>query len=160
MTRCTRSMPFSAAKRLPLSCWADARVAAMRRYPSREAMGQLSFSELEIRPVGECGALALGIFRLDRPPVPQDEGMGRGDERSLQISDDSAPPTAVTGRFTLVLQRTMHGDAAGGDVAAASGGAAEENDEAGRHHGGMAAAAAARNKHHGGWRIIHDHTST
>ncbi len=36
------------------------------RYPNREAMGRLSFSDLEIRPLGRKAALVLGRWRLDR----------------------------------------------------------------------------------------------
>jgi len=37
-----------------------------RRYPTPEAMGQLTFDELEITPLGERVALVLGRWHLDR----------------------------------------------------------------------------------------------
>jgi beta-aspartyl-peptidase (threonine type) len=52
-----------------------------RRYPTREQMGKLDFSQLEISPIGSDGALVLGIWRLDRAPSP------------------------VGGNFSLVLRR-------------------------------------------------------
>ncbi len=52
-----------------------------RRYPSAERMGHLTFSELEIHPLGSGAALALGRWHLDREPNP------------------------VGGNFSLVLRR-------------------------------------------------------
>src|SRR4051812_38683432 len=37
-----------------------------RSYPSPEAMGKLTFSEIEVRPLGEGYALAIGKFALKR----------------------------------------------------------------------------------------------
>jgi ketosteroid isomerase-like protein len=37
-----------------------------RRYPTREAMGRVQFSELEITPLGDNAALVLGRWRLER----------------------------------------------------------------------------------------------
>lgn len=37
-----------------------------RRYPSREAMGHLTFSDLEITRLGDAAALVLGRWHLDR----------------------------------------------------------------------------------------------
>ena len=59
-----------------------------RSYPTAEARGILTFSELEVRPLGEGFALALGRFALKRSAA------GGGD---------------ATGRFTLVLRRTTKG---------------------------------------------------
>ncbi len=39
----------------------------LKRYPTREAMGALTFSGLEIRPLGDVYASVLGHFQLDRP---------------------------------------------------------------------------------------------
>jgi uncharacterized protein (TIGR02246 family) len=39
-----------------------------RNYPSREAMGQLDFSDLEFRFFGSGAALILGRWHLTRPP--------------------------------------------------------------------------------------------
>ena len=36
------------------------------RYPDRNAMGRLTFSELEVRPLGQHAALVLGRWHLDR----------------------------------------------------------------------------------------------
>jgi uncharacterized protein (TIGR02246 family) len=59
-----------------------------RGYPTPEAMGKLTFSEIEVRPLGDGYALAHGRFALKRTPA------GGGD---------------ATGRFTLVLRRTGAG---------------------------------------------------
>jgi uncharacterized protein (TIGR02246 family) len=56
-----------------------------RGYPTPEAMGTLTFSEIEVRPLGKGYALALGKFALRRTAA------GGGD---------------VSGRFTLVLRKT------------------------------------------------------
>lgn len=37
-----------------------------RSYPNKEAMGTLSFSELEVRPLDERFAVVVGRFRLER----------------------------------------------------------------------------------------------
>jgi len=59
-----------------------------RSYPTDEARGQLTFSEIEARPLGSGYALALGRFALKRTAA------GGGD---------------ASGRFTLVLRRTKGG---------------------------------------------------
>ncbi len=41
-----------------------------RRYPDKEAMGQLEFAELEVRPLGANRALVLGQWHLDREAGP------------------------------------------------------------------------------------------
>jgi len=67
----------------------DAIVARYRRgYPTREAMGTLTFSEIVVRPLGEGFALAHGRFALQRTVA------GGGD---------------ATGRFTLILRKTPTG---------------------------------------------------
>ena len=67
----------------------DAVVARYRRgYPTREAMGALTFSEIEVRPLGEGYALAHGKYSLKRTVE------GGGD---------------ASGRFTLVLRKTDSG---------------------------------------------------
>jgi uncharacterized protein (TIGR02246 family) len=67
----------------------DAILARYRRgYPTPEAMGTLTFSEIDVRPLGEDYALANGRFALKRTPV------GGGD---------------AAGRFTLVLRKTKAG---------------------------------------------------
>jgi uncharacterized protein (TIGR02246 family) len=59
-----------------------------RGYPNREKMGVLTFSEIEVRPLGSDYALATGKFALARTAE------GGGD---------------TSGRFTLVLHRTKSG---------------------------------------------------
>ena len=59
-----------------------------KRYKSREAMGTLQFSEIEVRMLGDEAALVLGRFELTRSEA------GGGN---------------ATGRFTLVLRNTPQG---------------------------------------------------
>jgi uncharacterized protein (TIGR02246 family) len=59
-----------------------------RSYPTAESRGTLTFSEIEVRPLGEGYALALGRFALKRTAA------GGGD---------------AAGQFTLVLRRTAKG---------------------------------------------------
>ena len=67
----------------------DAILARYQRgYPNAEKRGTLTFSEIEVRPLGKEYALALGKFSLKRTAE------GGGD---------------TSGRFTLVLHRTAKG---------------------------------------------------
>ena len=59
-----------------------------RGYPTPEAMGTLTFSEIEVRPLGQGFALAIGKFSLKRTAA------GGGD---------------ASGRFTLVLRKVPLG---------------------------------------------------
>jgi uncharacterized protein (TIGR02246 family) len=59
-----------------------------RSYPTADARGTLTFSEIEVRPLGEGYALAIGRFALKRTAA------GGGD---------------AAGRFTLVLRHTTKG---------------------------------------------------
>ena len=59
-----------------------------KAYPTREAMGTLTFSEIEVRPLAEGVALTTGRFQLKRTAA------GGGD---------------ASGRFTLVLRKTPAG---------------------------------------------------
>jgi uncharacterized protein (TIGR02246 family) len=59
-----------------------------RAYPTPESRGVLTFSEIEVRPLAEGVALAIGKYSLKRTAA------GGGD---------------ATGRFTLVLHRTPAG---------------------------------------------------
>jgi uncharacterized protein (TIGR02246 family) len=59
-----------------------------RTYPTREAMGALAFSEIEVRPLADGVALATGKFSLERTAA------GGGN---------------ASGRFTLILKRTPAG---------------------------------------------------
>ena len=40
----------------------------LKRYPTRERMGTLAFSDLEIQPLGSQYASVIGRWRLDRTP--------------------------------------------------------------------------------------------
>src|SRR5690349_21163141 len=67
----------------------DAILARYQRgYPTADARGVLTFSEIEVRPLGQDYALALGRFALKR------NAAGGGD---------------ASGRFTLVFHRTAKG---------------------------------------------------
>ena len=46
--------------------WNETRARFRERYPDRAAMGRLSFSDLEITPLGREAALVLGRWRLER----------------------------------------------------------------------------------------------
>jgi uncharacterized protein (TIGR02246 family) len=59
-----------------------------RAYPTPESRGVLTFSEIEVRPLADGVALAIGKYFLKRTAA------GGGD---------------ATGRFTLVLHRTSAG---------------------------------------------------
>lgn len=59
-----------------------------RAYGDREKMGQLTFSELEFRPLGKNSAFLIGRFALKRTPA------GGGD---------------ASGRFTIVLRKSAAG---------------------------------------------------
>jgi uncharacterized protein (TIGR02246 family) len=59
-----------------------------RSYPTREAMGTLTFSEIVVRPLADGVALVTGKFSLKRTPA------GGGD---------------ASGRYTLILKRTGAG---------------------------------------------------
>jgi uncharacterized protein (TIGR02246 family) len=59
-----------------------------RGFPTPEKMGTLTFSEIEVRPLGDGFALAHGKFALKRTAA------GGGD---------------TSGRFTLVLRKTQAG---------------------------------------------------
>jgi uncharacterized protein (TIGR02246 family) len=64
-------------------------VARYRRaYPTREAMGRLAFSEIQVRPLADGVALATGKYTLERM---------------------AAAGGKASGRFTLILKRTPAG---------------------------------------------------
>src|SRR5262245_9092005 len=50
--------------------WKSTKENYQRRYPTREKMGQLTFSQLEITPLGDAAALVLGRWRLKREESP------------------------------------------------------------------------------------------
>lgn len=58
------------------------------RYPTKEKMGTLAFSDLEVRPLGENHAVAIGRFHLKR--------------RTADGGD-------ADGIFTLVFRKTRNG---------------------------------------------------
>lgn len=64
--------------------WEKTRADYKRRYPTRDSMGRLSFSKLEVTPIGDSAALVLGRWRLQRRRDP------------------------VGGNFSLLFRR-MHG---------------------------------------------------
>lgn len=61
--------------------FAATRARYLKSYPDRQAMGRLTFSDLETTPLGPDAALVLGTWRLER---------------------DAGP---LGGNFTLVLRR-------------------------------------------------------
>jgi beta-aspartyl-peptidase (threonine type) len=73
-----------------------------RRYPTREQMGKLDFSQLEISPIGSDGVLVLGNWRLDRATSPVGGNFSlvlrRMDGRWLIVHDHTSraePPAAA-----------------------------------------------------------------
>ena len=46
--------------------WQATKDSYLKRYPTRELMGKLTFSQLEIKPLGTDAALVLGRWQLDR----------------------------------------------------------------------------------------------
>jgi uncharacterized protein (TIGR02246 family) len=61
--------------------WQATLAGYRERYPTREKMGRLTLSGLEITPLGDAAALVLGQWKLDRQSEP------------------------VSGNFTLVLRK-------------------------------------------------------
>lgn len=59
-----------------------------KAYPTRDAMGQLTFSEVEVHPLGQDHAWVLGRFHLER------NAAGGGN---------------AGGRYTLIFARTKQG---------------------------------------------------
>ena len=59
-----------------------------KRYPSKDAMGTLRFTDIEVRPLGEDYAVVIGRYHLDRSQQAGGEG---------------------NGIFTLVFHRTPRG---------------------------------------------------
>lgn len=66
--------------------WQESYYAYVRGYPDRDAMGTLTFEDIEIRPLSSLHALAFGRWRLTR-----EEADG------------------ATGLFSLILQNTSEG---------------------------------------------------
>ena len=61
--------------------WETTRSRYKQRYPTPERMGRTTFSELEVRALGESAAMVLGRWNLHREPDP------------------------IGGNFTLVLEK-------------------------------------------------------
>ncbi len=61
--------------------WDETLRRYQQRYPTPERMGHTTFSELEVRPLGDTAALVLGRWQLEREPDP------------------------IGGNFTLVLEK-------------------------------------------------------
>ncbi len=59
------SLTFSSAGRVTRG-WEPTLDSYRRRYPTREAMGHLTFSDLEITELGQDAVLVLGQWALDR----------------------------------------------------------------------------------------------
>ena len=55
---------------------ADVLASYIKRYPTREKMGTLKFSILEVRPLGAGYAAVIGRFHLDRSADAGGEGNG------------------------------------------------------------------------------------
>jgi beta-aspartyl-peptidase (threonine type) len=50
--------------------WTATRDRYRERYPTREKMGRLTFSNLATTPLGDAAALVLGEWRLERDAEP------------------------------------------------------------------------------------------
>ena len=50
--------------------WTRTKENYQRRYPTREQMGQLKFTQLEVTALGPAAALVLGRWRLERELAP------------------------------------------------------------------------------------------
>lgn len=50
--------------------WSNTKANYKRRYPTRKAMGTVSFSKIEVSPLGDSAALVLGRWRLKRETEP------------------------------------------------------------------------------------------
>jgi beta-aspartyl-peptidase (threonine type) len=50
--------------------WTATRDRYRERYPTREQMGRLTLSNLEITPLGDAAAMCLGEWRLERQSEP------------------------------------------------------------------------------------------
>jgi beta-aspartyl-peptidase (threonine type) len=61
--------------------WTATRDRYRERYPTKEAMGRTTFSDLEITPLGDSAAMVLGNWKLEREADP------------------------IGGNFTLVMQK-------------------------------------------------------
>jgi len=78
--------------------WKSTKENYQRRYPTREKMGRLTFSQLEITPLGESAALVLGRWRLAR-----DEGPVGG--------NFSLVCRRIEGKWVIVHDHTSKGEA-------------------------------------------------
>ncbi len=62
-------LSFSSGGKTTLG-WAATKANYKRRYPTRESMGTVSFSELDVTPIADSAALVLGRWRLQRKRDP------------------------------------------------------------------------------------------
>lgn len=69
--------------------WEQVLAGYRKRYPDQATMGTLTFSDLDVTPLGADAAIAFGRWRLDR--------------------DGEDPKEAPTGLFTLLLRRLPEG---------------------------------------------------
>lgn len=69
-----------------------------RRYPTKDAMGKLKFSELELQPLGDDAALVLGRWQVQ----PAGGGAERGGNFSLVFR-------RIDGRWVIVHDHTSVG---------------------------------------------------
>jgi uncharacterized protein (TIGR02246 family) len=74
--------------------WADTLNRYRERYPTREEMGRLELSEIEIMPLGDSAALVLGKWKLDRESEPGSGNFSlvvrKFDDRWLIIHDHTS----------------------------------------------------------------------
>src|SRR6185437_9503067 len=83
----------------------------LKRYPTREKMGRLTLSGLEITPLGDAAALVLGQWKLDRQREPFPRTRESRDEvpssldPGLRGDDVRGESESVGGNFTLVLRK-------------------------------------------------------
>jgi beta-aspartyl-peptidase (threonine type) len=92
------SLTFSSGGKITRG-WQATKDNYRRRYPTRQEMGKLSFSQLEITPIGSDGALVLGHWRLDRATSPVSGNFSlafrRLDDRWLIIHDHTSRAEAA-----------------------------------------------------------------
>jgi ketosteroid isomerase-like protein len=94
----SESLTFSAGGQTTRG-WQATKDNYRRRYPTRDAMGTLTFAELEIVPIGAEGALVLGKWKLDRASSPV------GGNFSLVLR-------RIDGRWLIVHDHTSRAEAA------------------------------------------------
>ncbi len=81
------------------------------RYPNRAAMGELTFSDLDISELGKASAMVLGRWHIKRQnttPANPDNAPTAHDD--APVAHDNAPANLsdLGGNFSLVLRRFGH----------------------------------------------------